>query len=69
MDTNIVITNDEECQARILELEAFSFAEDVTRQEEAHIQLLTSLIVAYEQRYDEIENIQLRILFPDPEWF
>ncbi len=45
------ITTEEENEARIEELEAFSFADDLTIEEEAYIKVLTILIETYEQRY------------------
>jgi HTH-type transcriptional regulator/antitoxin HigA len=45
------ITSDEELEARIQELEALSFADDITAEEEAYIRLLTILIQKYEERY------------------
>jgi antitoxin component HigA of HigAB toxin-antitoxin module len=45
------ITTDEENEARIKELEAFSFADDITVEEEAYVRVLTILIEKYEQRY------------------
>ena len=45
------ITTDAESQAAIRELEAYSFAENPTPEEEAYCEVLTTLIEQYEKRY------------------
>jgi HTH-type transcriptional regulator/antitoxin HigA len=45
------ITTDEENDARIEELEAYSFAGDLTPEQEAYVKVLAILIETYEQRY------------------
>jgi HTH-type transcriptional regulator/antitoxin HigA len=59
------ITTDEENDARIEELEAYSFAGDLTPEQEAYAKVLAILIETYEQRYrlsrtlDPIEAIKV----------
>ncbi len=45
------ITTDAENQAAMKELEAYSFAEDPTLEEEAYCEVLATLIEQYEKRY------------------
>ena len=59
------ITTDEENNARIEELEAYSFAGDLTPEQEAYSKLLAILIETYEQCYrvsrtlDAVDAIKL----------
>ncbi len=59
------IATDEENQAAIQELEAYSFAENPTPEEEAYCDVLTTLIEQYEKRYrlditlDPVETLKL----------
>lgn len=45
------IRTDEENKAAIKELEAYSFAQNLTPEEEAYCEVLTTLIEQYERRY------------------
>jgi HTH-type transcriptional regulator/antitoxin HigA len=64
-DLPSLITTDEENQALIEELEAYSFAEDPTPEEEAYCEVLTTLIEQYEERYrlditlDPVETLKV----------
>lgn len=59
------ITTDEENQAAIEELEAYSFAENPTPEEEAYCEVLTTLIQEYEKRFrleitlDPVDTLKL----------